>query len=125
MILIPFFKDTQNPNWLKMGVFLCSGGREFWTVDGTDSEISEMLLENGFPVLKIERSGDTVYAEIDASRLKLQNFYLWSEVDHTTATEDVWRIYTIPTSLWTCSIFKEHFWKTSGIQAFSQHLIKY
>lgn len=115
MILIPYFWDTTNPNWTTLGLFLSSGGREAWELDDseTDAEIMAQLLENGFPVTRLTRLGGAVYALIDQSRLKMAHFYHWSEVNHTS--EDVWRTLNIPNALWSCPVFKEHFWKSAAL----------
>jgi len=117
MLLIPFFWDTRNKGWIQFGVFLCSAGRQIWNIDdlSTDADINGILKENGFPVKKINRSNTAVFVEIDEVNLNLKEFYLWSEVDPKTSEQDVWRIYNIPKALWTCEVFKEHFWKTSDI----------
>jgi hypothetical protein len=118
MILVPFFWDTEtSKDWISFGVFLCSGGRQYWSVDdGTSSkEVKTMLNENGFPVINISVKGDMAFAEIDRTKLCMEDFYLWSEVDPKTSEEDVWRIYKIPAALWSCPVYKEFFWKTSGI----------
>ena len=117
MILVPYFWDTTNPNWTTLGVFLSSGGREAWELDGseTDSEIMAQLLENGFPVTHLSRTGNTVCAHVDLARLKMDHFYHWSEINHTSSKEDVWRTFKIPNALWTCPVFKEHFWKSAAL----------
>jgi len=115
MILIPFFWDTTNKDWARFGIFLCSGGREVWSVDDSDteSEIRSMLLENGFPVLEFTKTDGVMYARIDHIRLKLSHFYLWDQVNPKKSEEDVWRIIKIPRALWSCDVFKEQFWKTA------------
>ena len=96
MILVPYFWDTSkvNPNWLKLAVFLCNGGREYWTLEGgeTDRAIKKMLLDNGFPLSKLTRAGDTVYALIDHTKLKMGNFYQWKD---KISDNDMWRTFTI------------------------------
>jgi hypothetical protein len=122
MLLIPFFWDThEKKGWIKFGVFLCSAGREVWSVDdtSTDADIKNLLEGNGFPLIKITRMQTATFARIDSSKLKLSDFYLWSEVDPEKSEEDVWRIYNIPQTLWSCEIFKEHFWNTSDILPYS------
>ena len=118
MILVPFFWDTEaSKDWINFGVFLCSGGRQSWSVDeGTTSEdIEVMLNENGFPVANISVKGDMAFAEIDRTKVCMEDFYLWSEIDPKNSEQDVWRIYKIPAALWSCPVYKEFFWKTSGI----------
>ena len=114
MILIPFFWDTRNPDWIQVGAFLCSGGRQYWSVDDS-SGVEAMLSENGFPVCQITEVDDIIFAEIDYEKINLDDFYLWSDIDPKTSDQDVWRLYRIPVSLWSCPDFKEHFWKTSGL----------
>jgi hypothetical protein len=114
MILIPFFWDTRNPDWIQFGAFLCSGGRQYWSVDDS-SGVEAMLSENGFPVCQITGVDDIIFAEIDYEKINLDDFYLWSDIDPKTSDQDVWRLYKIPVSLWSCPVFKEHFWKTSGL----------
>ena len=114
MILVPYFIDKVNPDWTSLGIFLCNGGRAVWDLDesDTDSEITAMLLENGFPIIQLRRSGTTIFAEVDFTRLKMDHFYIWSEINHTTSEKDVWRIFKIPNALWSCLVFKEQYWKS-------------
>jgi len=122
MILIPFFWNTTDVNWIEFGVFLCSAGRQFWSVDDadTDAQIQEMLEENGFPVVEIRRTPAGIFTEINREAIKMANFYLWTEVDPKTSDLDVWRVYKIPAALWSCPVFKEHWWKSSGILPLSE-----
>jgi hypothetical protein len=117
MILIPFFWDTRGADWIRFGVFLCSGGREVWSVDDTDTEsdIREMLLENGFPVDELIQINTVIYARIRYADLKLSSFYLWNQVDPAKSEEDVWRLFQIPKGMWSCQVFKEKFWKISKL----------
>ena len=115
MILIPYFIDKVNPNWLKLNIFLRSGGRETWFEDGTDKAIQKMLKENGFPLINIKREQGVIYAEVDSSKLLMDDFYKWNEIDPSESDEDVWRSFLIPRSLWSCSVFKDNFWKSSGL----------
>ena len=118
MILIPFFWDCNGTkDWINFGVFLCSGGRQYWSVDdGTSNEsITEMLNENGFAVTDISVKDDIVFAEIDRTKIRMDDFYLWSEIDPKTSDQDVWRVYKIPAALWSCPVYKHHFWKTSNL----------
>ena len=127
MLLIPFSWDTTTKKgWIKFGVFLCSAGREIWSMDdtSTDADIKSLLEGNGFPVLKITRMSTATFVHVDHNNLKLNDFYLWSEVDPDKSQEDVWRIYNIPQALWTCEVFKEHFWKTSDILPYSAGFTK-
>jgi hypothetical protein len=117
MILVPYFWDTANPNWTTLGVFLSSGGKEAWDLDDseTDAEIMSQLLENGFPVTDLTHVDNIVYARIDLTRLKMDHFYHWSEVNYKSSEEDVWRTFKIPNALWSCTVFKEHFWKSAAL----------
>jgi len=119
MLLIPYF-SYKSAGWTKLGVFLCSAGRQIWEVADTDTDkqIKQMLKENGFPLVKLHRTPKVIFAEMKPD-INLQEFYLWSEVD-LNSDEDVWRIYNIPSELWPCQVFREHFWKTSGIDQFSE-----
>lgn len=116
MILAPYFWNTSDPNWFKLGVFLCAGGRELWNVDDKekDKAILKMLKENGFPVLGLKRQAGLLLASIDP-KADLSDFYMWNEIDPVTAQEDVWRVFTIPIALWSCPVFREHFWKSAGL----------
>lgn len=115
MILAPYFWNTSDSNWFKLGIFLCSGGRELWSVDNDkDKAILKMLKENGFPVLELKKHTNIVLASIDP-KANLSEFYMWDEIDPAKAKEDVWRVYTIPSALWTCPVFREYFWKSSGL----------
>jgi len=90
----------------------------------TDAEINTLLTDNGFPVKKLNRTSTAVFVEIDHENMKLDDFYLWSDIDPKKSNEDVWRIYNIPRPLWSCAVFKEHFWKTSDILPFSSGFSK-
>ena len=114
MLLIPYFIDS-NSNWTKLSLFLCEGGRSVWSVDISDKEIRVLLKENGFPTVKLEHIGNTVYAAIDPCKLKMSDFYQWTEINPKTAEQDVWRTLSIPLALWSCPVFKEHFWATTGL----------
>lgn len=118
MLLIPYFKDTTNPDWLQLSLFLCEGGRSIWSVDDmTDKEIKKMLKDNGFPVVKLERHESTVYAAIDRSKLSMSDFYQWDEINPnaTSESKDIWRTLQIPLALLSCPVFKEHFWKSARV----------
>jgi len=116
MILAPYFWNTTDPNWFKLGIFLCSGGREMWSVDDKDKDkaILKMLKENGFPVLALKRQAGLILASIDPG-VNLSEFYMWDEIDPLKAQEDVWRVFKIPAALWTCPVFREHFWKSANL----------
>lgn len=117
MLVVPYFVDTTDANWIKLGIFLCEGGRSIWSTDNTDTDaqIKKMLKDNGFPVQSLRRAGGTVYANIDHTRIILKNFYMWTEVDPKTSENDVWRFFQIPVGLWSCPVFKEHFWKSTTL----------
>jgi len=119
MILVPYFWSTINTNWRSFNIFLCSGGRELWMIDDkdTDKDIMKMLKENDFPVLKLFRESGVVYAQIDHNKLSMDNFYKWDEVDPKVSNDDVWRTFMIPVELWTCPVFKDTFWKNTGLSA--------
>jgi len=123
MILIPFFWDTTDESWIRFGVFLCSGGRQFWSLDDTDTDqqIKDMMEDNGFPLIEIRRTAVGAFIEIDHEKIKLSNFYMWTEIDPKKSEEDVWRIYKIPTALWSDPVFKERWWITSGILPLSHY----
>lgn len=114
MILVPYFRDTRNPDWTKYGVFLCEGGKSLWSVEdkATLASVKKMLKENDFPLLNLKKVDGVLYAEIDVTQLVLDNFYVWSEVS-LGSDNDVWRILDIPTALWSCAVFKEHYIKES------------
>ena len=116
MILIPFFLNPSNPNWTKFGIFLCEGGRSLWSVDdkATLAATKKLLKENGFPVLNIKKSDGILYAEIDYLTMKIDDFYIWNDIP-LGSEQDVWRILEIPTALWSCPVFKEHFCKLSNL----------
>ena len=122
MILVPFFWDTSDETWIQFGVFLCSGGRQFWSIDDTDTDeqVKAMMEDNGFPVVEIRRTPVGVFVEVDHASIKLSNFYMWTEIDPKVSEEDVWRIYKIPVALWSDPVFKEHRWKTSGVLPLSE-----
>jgi len=116
MILIPYFIDYRNQNWIKFGVFLSSGGRETWSIeDKTEKKITKILKDNGFPLSELNIQNGVIYAKIDYEKLNLTEFYTWEEVDPKTSNEDTWRILSIPKSLWTCPVFKEKFWISANL----------
>ena len=115
MFLIPYFIDYSNPNWFKVNVFLCSGGRQIWSVDDKDKAILKMLKDNGFPVLHLKKEQEYIFACIDNTKLQLADFYTWSEVDPHNSEDDVWRTFLIPRALWTCPVFRDDFIKSSGL----------
>jgi hypothetical protein len=109
--VIPYFKN-ESPNWIHLNIFLCEGGRSVWSLDGP---VKAMLADNGFPVLSLKQVDQTIYAEIDRESLKLSDFYQWTVIDPATSPSDVWRTLSIPTALWSCPVFKEHFWAEAGL----------
>ena len=115
MLLVPFFVERTDENWLTLGIFLSSGGREIWSVDGSDKEILEILRENGFPVLQLEKQSDVLYVNIDRAKLDLDAFYTWDEIDPDKSHEDVWRTFKIPSALWSCEVFKEQFFTCANL----------
>ena len=98
---------------------MCNNGTETWYIDDKDTnkQITKTLLENGFPLINLQRDKNYVYAKIDYTRMKLQNFYLWDQINPKDFTEpkDVWRIFNIPNALWSCPIFKEHYWSMASL----------
>ena len=116
MILVPYFRDTSNPNWTKYGIFLCDGGSSLWSVEdkATLASVKKLLKENDFPLVNLKKVDGILYAEIDSAKLNLDNFYLWSEVP-LGSEQDVWRILHVPTALWSCPVFNEHYVKETGL----------
>jgi hypothetical protein len=116
MILLPYFIDTSNPNWLKLNLFLSDGGKTFWHTDDTEKQVKKMLKENGFPLISLKVEQGVMYANIDRTKLNISDFYQWSEVtDIQSSDDDVWRTFLIPTALWSCPIFKQEFWESTGL----------
>ena len=116
MILLPYFIDTSNPNWTKLNLFLSDGGRGFWHTDDSEKQVKKMLKENGFPLLSLKTEQGVMYANIDRTKLNISDFYQWSEVtDIQSSDDDVWRTFLIPTALWSCPIFKQEFWESTGL----------
>lgn len=74
-----------------------------------------MLKDNGFPVTSLTKDAGVVYASINSKALTMKNFYQWSEVDPKTTDYDVWRTLQIPAALWSCPVFREHFWKQAAL----------
>ena len=62
MILVPYFCKTT-PNWTTLGLLLCSGGREMWSINDKDKAIIKMLNENGIPVLDLKKEDDVIYTK--------------------------------------------------------------
>ena len=116
MILIPYFWNTTNQDWIQFGVFLCEGGRSLWSVEdkATLAATKKMLKENGFPLLSLTKTDGVLYAEIDYTKMNMNDFYLWSEVP-LGSEQDVWRVLPIPKALWSCNVFKQHFFKESNL----------
>jgi len=117
--LVPYFKDvSSNPNWINLGIFLCEGGRSLWSLEesDTDADIKSMLKDNEFPVLNLRHLGNIIYAEIDMSAIKMSDFYQWTDlINPKTSESDVWRTLPIPKALWSCPVFKEHFWDSANL----------
>jgi hypothetical protein len=133
MFLVPYFWNIQNPNWATLGLFLMDMGTARWGLEGgeTEKEIEAVLLENGFPVVRLWRpqapeAEGLIFAEMDVSRLKLENFYLWKELSPESpedSEKDCWFTFQIPKKLWTCKIFQETFWKSfSDLKSLSELL---
>ena len=116
MILLPYFIDTSNPNWIKLNLFLSEGGKAFWHTDDTEKQIKKMLKENGFPLISLKVEQGVMYANIDSTKLNISDFYQWSEVeDPINSEDDVWRTFLIPSALWSCPVFKQEFWASTGL----------
>jgi hypothetical protein len=116
MILLPYFIDTSNPNWSKLNLFLSDGGKTFWHTDDTEKQVKKMLKDNGFPLLSLKTEQGIMYANIDSTKLNMSDFYQWSELEDPLKSEDdVWRTFLIPKALWSCPVFKEQFWTSSGL----------
>ena len=116
MILLPYFTDTSNPNWSKLNLFLSDGGKTFWHTDDTEKQVKKMLKDNGFPLLSLKTEQGVMYANIDSTKLNMSDFYQWSELEDPAKSEDdVWRTFLFPTALWSCPVFKQEFWTSSGL----------
>ena len=116
MIHLPYFIDAANPNWFKLNLFLSDGGKAFWHTDDTEKQVKKMLKENGFPLLSLKTEQGVMYANIDSTKLNMSEFYQWSELtDPQVSEDDVWRTFLIPKALWSCPIFKEQFWASTGL----------
>ena len=116
MILLPYFIDTSNSNWIKLNLFLSDGGKTLWYTDDTDKEVKKMLKDNGFPLLSLKKEQCVIYANIDSTKLKHDDFYQWSELtDHSKSEDDLWRTCLIPIALWSCPVFKQEFWASTGL----------
>ncbi len=75
-----------------------------------------MLKENGFPLISLKTEQGIMYANIDSTKLNMSDFYQWSELDDPLKSEDdVWKTFLIPTALWSCPVFKQEFWASSGL----------
>lgn len=116
MILLPYFIDTSNPNWTKLNMFLTSGGKAFWHSDDSEKQIKKMLKDNGFPLLSLKTEQGVIYANVDSTKLNMYEFYQWSELESPSNSEDdLWRTFLIPTALWSCPVFKQEFWASTGL----------
>lgn len=114
MILIPYFWKSD-ANWATFGIFLCEGGRSLWSIEDKTSVAAakKLLVENGFPVLKVVKKDSAIYAEISPD-LNLADYYLWNEMT-PGSSEDVWRTFRIPMALWPCPVFNEIFCRESKL----------
>lgn len=117
MILIPYFLDMTNPNWSKFSVFLCDGGRTLWGIEDnmTPAKVKKLLKEYGFPLVDVKKIDGVMYANVDHSKLDMKEFYTWAEVNPETSDKEVWRTLLVPTALWSCPVFKEHYCKSAGL----------
>jgi hypothetical protein len=115
MIVLPYFIDRSNDNWIKLNVFMIEGGRSLWYTEDTEKQVKKMLKANGFPLLSYKVDNSVIYANVDNTKLNLSEFYIWDEVDPKTSDKDLWRTYYIPNALWSCPIFKQDFITTSGL----------
>ena len=116
MILLPYFIDASNPNWLKLNLFLSDGGKSFWHTDETEKQVKKTLKDNGFPLLSLKTEQGIMYANIDSTKLNMSEFYQWSELeDPVTSEDDAWRTFLIPVALWSCPVFKQEFWASTGL----------
>lgn len=118
MILVPYICNTTNPNWIQLGIFLRTGGREMWSVDNPD-EISDILRQNGFPVEITVRGSDITYAKVREDEIRMSDFYTWDEIDPSVSEQDVWRFFKIPRALWACDVFREHYIRETGLPMFA------
>lgn len=105
MLVIPLFWNPLNKQF---GIFLSEGGRSVWSVDDSVSniELIDMLKENGFPIKYIKYMNGNAYILINYNELKLDDFYLWSDIDPLKSDKDVWRIFSIPDELLNSEKFK-------------------
>ena len=105
MLVIPYFFNKSNKQF---GIFLSEGGRSIWSVDDTmtHTELIEMLNDNGFPLSTVEYINGNIYVIVNYEELKLDNFFLLSEVDPLTSDKDVWRLFSIPEELLKSEEFK-------------------
>ena len=116
MILVPYIWTKTNPEWISLGIFLCSGGRKFWSIEKA-TQAKTSLKDNGFPVIELhtDKQAGIIYAMIDSTKIQMEEFYTWDEVDPVVCEQDVWRFFKIPVVLWSCPVFKENFWKTANL----------
>jgi len=54
MILLPYFIDTSDSNWIKVNLFLSDGGKSFWHTDESEKQVKKTLKENGFPLISLK-----------------------------------------------------------------------
>ena len=116
MLLVPYFWDkTSNLNKAHaegtsakalLGLFLSKGGESVWKLEGsqTAETITEVLKENGFPIVNLMCLHGITYAEINYGQLCMSDFYLSNEPD--VSEKDVWRIFEIPDSVLLSEEFK-------------------
>ena len=118
MDLIPVFckKDLNPESWMELGFFLTEGGRSTWKVDSklSETEIKQLLETNDLPVKKIHKHSNACIVEIDIGKLQLDLFYTWDEINPEVSDLDVWKIIKVPQILWSCSVFRNEFWKSMG-----------
>jgi hypothetical protein len=98
MFVVPFFLRASLPSVIQwklvpVTLFLENHGKGLYVVDNAD----EWLAENGFVVKRQWHEEEIVFAEIDATKTNLSDFYSYEQltVEQKKGTEECWRTFFV------------------------------
>jgi hypothetical protein len=98
MFVVPFFLRASLPSVIQwklvpVTLFLENHGKGLYVVDNAD----EWLAENGFVVKRQWHEEEIVFAEIDATKTNLSDFYSYEQltVEQKNGTEECWRTFFV------------------------------